>query len=170
MTTRFTHRNLPGLLLQAREALMTQRRPALREHGLSDQQWRVLRVLDRHGCCTGQAPEGEEGVETGLIAREAQLLGPSLSGVLQRMERDGLVLRQRSAQDARRSVVRATARGRELLQALALSVEAQYALLEQQLGADRLLQLYDLLDAVVALSPVATPDTDATPEEEPTDA
>ena len=41
----FVHRNLPRLLLQAREAVMTHTRPSLREHGLSDQQWRVLRVL-----------------------------------------------------------------------------------------------------------------------------
>ena len=41
----FAHRNLPRLLLQAREAVMAHTRPSLREHGLSDQQWRVLRVL-----------------------------------------------------------------------------------------------------------------------------
>ncbi len=35
----FTHRNLPRLLLQAREAVMAHRRPALRAHALSDQQW-----------------------------------------------------------------------------------------------------------------------------------
>ena len=42
-TTAFKHRNLPRLLLQAREAVMTNTRPSLRVHGLSDQQWRVLR-------------------------------------------------------------------------------------------------------------------------------
>ena len=53
----FVHRNLPRLLLQAREAVMAHTRPSLREHGLSDQQWRVLRVLGEHAHCT-------EGVET----------------------------------------------------------------------------------------------------------
>jgi len=76
----FVHRNLPRLLLQAREAVMTHTRPSLREHGLSDQQWRVLRVL-------GENAHFEEGVETGRVAREAFLLGPSLTGVLTRMAR-----------------------------------------------------------------------------------
>jgi homoprotocatechuate degradation regulator HpaR len=78
MSTAFAHRNLPRLLLQARESLMVRTRPSLREHGLSDQQWRVLRVLGEHGT-----------VETGRVAREAYILGPSLTGVLARMERDG---------------------------------------------------------------------------------
>ncbi|CAA9408713.1 MAG: Homoprotocatechuate degradative operon repressor [uncultured Ramlibacter sp.] len=82
MSTAFAHRNLPRLLLQAREAVMAHNRPWLREHGLSDQQWRVLRVLGEHGT-----------VETGRVAREAYILGPSLTGVLARMERDGLVHR-----------------------------------------------------------------------------
>lgn len=148
MTSPFSHRNLPGLLLQARESLMAQRRPHLREHGLSDQQWRVLRVLDAHN---------GEGLETGRIAREAQLLGPSLSGVLARMERDGLVSRQRDPADARRSVVLPTPQGRALVQALSGAVEAHYAHLEARLGRDRLAQLYALLDSLIALHPDAPP-------------
>ena len=45
MKTSLKHRNLPSLLLQARESIMGHTRPFLRSHGLSDQQWRVLRVL-----------------------------------------------------------------------------------------------------------------------------
>ncbi len=148
MTSHFTHRNLPGLLLQAREALMAQRRPHLREQGLSDQQWRVLRVLDAHN---------GEGLETGRIAREAQLLGPSLSGVLARMERDGLVSRQRDPADARRSVVLPTPEGRALVQALSAPIEAHYGHLEAHLGREKLAQLYELLDALIALHPDAPP-------------
>ena len=87
MATTFAHRNLPRLLLQARESVMAHTRPSLRGHGLSDQQWRVLRVLGEHGT-----------VETGRVAREAYILGPSLTGVLARMERDGLVRRERDPQ------------------------------------------------------------------------
>ena len=76
MTTTFTHRNLPRLLLQARESVMAHTRPGLRDHGLSDQQWRVLRVLGEHGT-----------VETGRVAREAFILGPSLTGMLARISR-----------------------------------------------------------------------------------
>jgi len=143
-TTPFVHRNLPRLLLQAREAVMLHTRPSLREHGLSDQQWRVLRVLGEHA----QQPGG---VETGRVAREAFLLGPSLTGVLTRMERDGLINRERCPQDARRTVVRATPEGLALVQRLSQTIEAHYTWMEEQLGKARLAQLYALLDEVIAL-------------------
>ena len=152
--TPFVHRNLPRLLLQAREAVMLHTRPSLREHGLSDQQWRVLRVLGEHAHESG-------GIETGRVAREAYLLGPSLTGVLARMERDGLIERQRCPQDARRTVVRATVLGLDKVQALSQTIEEHYQWMEQQLGKDKLGQLYALLDEVIALE---TPDIE-TPEE-----
>lgn len=144
MSKTFTHRNLPRLLLQAREAVMQNARPRLRERGLSDQQWRVLRVLGEHA-------RDPAGVETGRIAREAFLLGPSLTGVLTRMERDGLITRARCTVDARRTVVRATPAGLKLVRRLSASIEALYDRIEQSLGKDRLAQLYELLDEVIAL-------------------
>lgn len=143
----FVHRNLPRLLLQAREAVMTHTRPSLREHGLSDQQWRVLRVLGEHANSTGAAV----GVETGRVAREAFLLGPSLTGVLTRMERDGLIERSRCSQDARRTVVRATQLGLSKVAKLSEAIEAHYAWMESELGKQKLAQLYQLLDAVIQL-------------------
>ena len=38
-------RSLPMSLLRAREAVMRQFRPSLRSHGLTEQQWRILRAL-----------------------------------------------------------------------------------------------------------------------------
>lgn len=140
MNATFVHRNLPRLLLQARESLMARTRPNLREHGLSDQQWRVLRVLGEHGT-----------VETGRVAREAYILGPSLTGVLARMERDGLIRRERDALDQRRTVVQATAKGLKTVEHLSGSVEAHYQWLEQSLGKQKLMQLYQLLDQLIEL-------------------
>ncbi len=160
VTTPFTHRNLPRLLLQAREAVMAHTRPSLREQGLSDQQWRVLRVLGEHAADPG-------GVETGRVAREAFLLGPSLTGVLTRMERDGLIHRSRCPDDARRTVVRATAQGLALVDTLSQTIEAHYAWVESQLGKAALSRLYALLDELIALEQPADradadePETDA---------
>jgi homoprotocatechuate degradation regulator HpaR len=140
MSTTFGHRNLPRLLLQARESLMARTRPSLREHGLSDQQWRVLRVLGEHGT-----------VETGRVAREATILGPSLTGVLARMERDGLIRRERDPADQRRTVVEATAKGLKMVERLSQSVEGHYQWLEKSLGKQKLAQLYELLDELIAL-------------------
>ena len=140
MATAFKHRNLPRLLLQAREAVMAHTRPSLRGHGLSDQQWRVLRVLGEHGT-----------VETGRVAREAFILGPSLTGVLARMERDGLIRRERDPADQRRTVVQATAKGLKLVEKLSHVVEAHYGWMEKSLGKQKLTELYGLLDQVIEL-------------------
>jgi len=157
-TTPFIHRNLPRLLLQAREAVMAHTRPSLREQGLSDQQWRVLRVLGEHAA-------NPAGVETGRVAREAWLLGPSLTGVLMRMERDGLISRARCPEDARRTVVRATAQGLALVETLSQTIEAHYAWVESCLGKPKLTQLYVLLDELIALEQPA--DMTPLPEPEP---
>ena len=140
MSTTFVHRNLPRLLLQARESVMAHTRPSLREHGLSDQQWRVLRVLGEHGA-----------VETGRVASEAYILGPSLTGVLARMERDGLIQRERDPADQRRTVVEATAKGRKTIARLSDTIETHYQWLETSLGKQKLAQLYELLDQLIDL-------------------
>ena len=140
MSTPFIQRNLPRLLLQARESVMAHFRPRLREHALSDQQWRVLRVLGEHGV-----------VETGKVAREAFILGPSLTGVLNRMERDGLIRRARDGADQRRTVVAATDRGMQLVAMLSQTIEAHDAWMEKSLGKQQLAQLYELLDKVIGL-------------------
>lgn len=145
MATPFIHRNLPRLLLQARESVMAYTRPRLREHALSDQQWRVLRVLGEHGV-----------VETGRVAREAFILGPSLTGVLTRMERDGLIRRARDPQDQRRTVVEATDKGLQLVATLSQTIEAHYAWMENTLGKQKLAQLYELLDKVIELEQPCT--------------
>jgi DNA-binding MarR family transcriptional regulator len=67
------------------------------------------------------------------------------------MERDGLIERQRCPQDARRTVVRATALGLAKVQALSRSIESHYAWMEGQLGKTVLQDLYALLDQVIAL-------------------
>ena len=142
-TPTFMHRNLPLLLLKGREAVMRHRRPALRAHGLSDQQWRVLRVLAE--------PAHAAGLDTGRLAREAHLLGPSLTGMLARMEAAGLVQRERSSEDARRSVVRATPAALAMAASLQSAIEAQYEDIEAHLGRAKLAQLYALLDELIDL-------------------
>ena len=144
--TAFAHRNLPRLLLEAREAVMAHFRPNLREHGLTDQQWRVLRVLGERGAA-----------DTGTIASQAYLLGPSLTGVLLRMERNGLINRNRDPQDARRTQVTATLKGKSMVQKLSDSIEQHYATMELALGKAQLGQLYALLDAVIAIDAQPTP-------------
>ena len=66
-------RSLPMSLLRAREAVMRHFRPSLRDHGLTEQQWRILRALT-----------SVDAIEVTELARVAFLLGPSLSRILDR--------------------------------------------------------------------------------------
>lgn len=146
MSPTLIHRNLPRLLLQAREALMSNNRPLLRKHGLSDQQWRVLRVLGEYRT-----------LETGRLAREAYIVGPSLTGVLGRMERKKLVRRQRDPVDQRRTVVQATVEGAKLAEKLSRCFEAYYDRVEERLGNQRLAELYALLDQLIKVEQSSSP-------------
>ena len=58
------HRNLPLLLLQARERVIAQFRPILKAHGLTEQQWRVLRALvdAGHSVLVVEAIDGYEAI------------------------------------------------------------------------------------------------------------
>src|SRR5919108_4201434 len=70
----------------------------------------------------------------GELARAEQVRSPTMSGVLKGLEAAGLVRRQRAAEDGRRSVVHATARGRRLMQrARRRRIDALAKRIEQQL-------------------------------------
>jgi homoprotocatechuate degradation regulator HpaR len=140
MSNKFQHRNLPMLLLQARESVMRYFRRSLKQHGLTEQQWRVIRVLNESG-----------EMETGKIAELTCILAPSLSGVLDRMERDELIVRYRLSTDQRKVFVDLTARGKDLVSDISQSIEVQYAALEELLGQKQLLAAYALLDSLAAL-------------------
>ena len=141
----FTHRNLPLLLLRARERVMAQFRPILNEQGVTEQQWRIVRAL----------------LETGpLEPREIVTLcgisSPSLAGVLARMEELGLVSRERLDHDQRRVKVSVTSRSRALAVRIAPKIEAAYAEIEVQIGAKFTCQLYHMLDQL--LTALESPD------------
>lgn len=126
--------SLPMALLKAREAAMARFRPMLRRHGLTEQQWRVIRTLAAF-----------EPIDATQLARHSFLLAPSLSRILQFLESENLVLRHADSSDQRRSVVRLSDAGREKFAAVAPDAEALYADIEQAFGAKRLDRLYDLL-------------------------
>jgi homoprotocatechuate degradation regulator HpaR len=134
-----SRRNLPLLLLQAREAVIAHFRPILQHFGLTEQQWRIVRALEE---------EGE--LEPWQLSERCQILKPSLTGVLARMEDLGLVERRRVASDQRRWLVRGTRRSHALLTRMAPLVEAQYRHLEEALGAEQVSALYAALDRLLA--------------------
>src|SRR6201999_3177899 len=106
-------RSLPMSLLRAREAVMRQFRPSLRNHGLTEQQWRILRALT-----------AVETIEVTELARTAFLLGPSLSRILRDLEARHLIERRVVKDDLRRGVVSISAKGLRVIEAVAPTSEA----------------------------------------------
>jgi len=127
-------RSLPMSLLRAREAVMRQFRPSLRSHGLTEQQWRILRALT-----------AVDTIEVTELARVAFLLGPSLSRILRDLEARDLIERRTAEADLRRGVVSISAKGLKLIEAVAPNSEAIYAEITQRYGARKLGELQDML-------------------------
>lgn len=127
-------RSLPMELLKAREAAMARFRPMLREHGLTEQQWRVIRALSSY-----------DNIAAGELARLSFLLSPSLTRILQFLESEGFVKRSADTSDQRRSVFRLTSKGRRIFSEVAPDSEDLYADIEKEFGTDKLRRLYELL-------------------------
>ena len=130
-------RSLPMSLLRAREAVMRHFRPSLRDHGLTEQQWRILRALT-----------SVDAIEVTELARVAFLLGPSLSRILRDLEARHLIERKVVTADQRRVVVSISARGLRLIEAVAPSSEAIYAAMTARYGARKLAKLQEMLQSL----------------------
>lgn len=129
----FRH-SLPMELMKAREAAMARFRPLLREQGLTEQQWRVIRALAEFGP-----------IDAGELAQKSFLLAPSLTRILQFLENEQAIRRSVDANDQRKSVVSLSTKGRSLFERIAPESEQLYAQMEAAFGEDRLQALYDLL-------------------------
>ncbi len=127
-------KNLPMALLKAREAVMSHFRPILREHDITEQQWRVIRAL-----------YGADGMEPTALAEKTMLLMPSLTRILKSLESQKLVKRFAVAGDNRRKLIRLAERGRSLYTKIAPLSEAEYRDIEAQIGTKKLAKLYELL-------------------------
>lgn len=122
-------------LLRARETVMREFRPSLRDHDMTEQQWRVLRALSA----------GKE-MEVAELASATCLLGPSLSRILRDLDERRLVIRRASKADLRRSFVSISPDGTALIARVAPISEEIYAGLTRRYGAARLKLLYEMLE------------------------
>ena len=127
--------SLPMALLKARETAMAQFRPMLRSHDLTEQQWRVIRIL-------AAFPD----IDAGEIVRRSYLLAPSLTRILQHLEAQQIVRREADAEDLRRAYFRLTAKGRKLFERVSPDSELIYQRISEVFGQQKLDALYRLLD------------------------
>ncbi len=135
-----TARSLPIALLRARERLMGPIRSRLAESGVTEQQWRVLRVIQEHDL-----------IDPTQISAQACLLLPSLTRILQKLEENGMILRQRDTQDRRRQLISITPAGEALINRHLEDALTCAEDLRNRLGPEKHDALLDLLNDLVAL-------------------
>ena len=133
------HRNLPLLLLQAREQVIVRFRPILNAHGITEQRWRIVRALIDTGP-----------MEPRQIGEMCRISSPSLAGVLARMQELGFVVRRRLEHDQRRVRVSLTPRARGLAARMAPQIDATYRRIEMSLGGEFSARFQQMLDELLA--------------------
>lgn len=104
-------------LFQAANTLHTKGTQALESVGVTTGKWSVLGALSR--------PQAKTGLSVGELSRYLLVSRQNLSGVLARLERDGLIERS-TGEDRRSRNVRLTRRGEELWLAMDKPIRAFY--------------------------------------------
>ena len=109
--------SLPMILHRTLDATMPDYRELFARYNLTEQQWRVLRVL-----------WSSKKVTSVELSNRTLIPAPSLVGVIDRLTRKELVTRVRSVEDRRAVFVIATAKG----QALEEEVSPQVSQIDQE--------------------------------------
>lgn len=113
-------------------------RPHLRKQGLTDQQGRILRVLAE-----------AERLEMSELAARTSIHPASLSRIIPRLHRKGIVRRWKDSEDARRVSVSITKRGLAVIEPVVRQSERIYADLAAEMGPARWRELHRCLDMLI---------------------
>ena len=128
---------LPIALLRTRETVMARFRPHLAEHGMTEQQWRVVRAVQQ-----------QPGIDATALSERCCILMPSLSRMLKTLEQDNILSREKVEGDQRRQIISLTTQGQNLFQRMAPASEAIYAEIEAEYGKAEISQLIEQLQAL----------------------
>ena len=131
--------SLPMQLYKALDAIMPEYRNLFYKYDLTEQQWRILRVLWT-----------ENNITVAQLSKITLLPAPSLVGILDRLVKKNLLIRNRSDKDRRQVQISLTTKGQELQQLVAPSVLAIHSRLkarvsnEEWQSLERLLKKYSV--------------------------
>ena len=134
----FSH-SLPMMLYRALDAVMPRFRKIFNDFNLTEQQWRVLRVLWELNAVTLKR-----------LAVITLIPAPSLVGIIDRLERAQLVNRQRSQADRRKINIVLTSQGAALEDEIMPRVASTYAELKQTIDPQTWEQLMQGLNEITA--------------------
>lgn len=129
-----TSRSLPIALIRAREGVMAPIRDMLSETGITEQQWRVLRVLSEYGV-----------LDTTTLADRSCLLFPSLTRIAVTLRDKGLITQTRDDVDRRRQLIEITAKGQKIIDDRTAQATQIVEGFKAKLGSDNYETLLDLL-------------------------
>jgi homoprotocatechuate degradation regulator HpaR len=146
-------KSLARNLLAAREAVLVPTRPVLRAGGVTEQQWRVLRVL---------ADDGP--AEPAELSSIALLHAPSVTRILRELTARELVHREYDTRNPRRSVVSITPQGTEVVRTTAHRSRVMLDPVWDAFGRQRLAKLQAELTAFIACAKSLALDASAHPE------
>ena len=127
------------LIVKAADALVQQADQLLKNSGLTGAQYNVLRIL------RGAEPRGLpcRGISDRMISRD-----PDITRLLDRMEKRGLITRQRQTDDRRVIITHVTSQGLEILKTLDHPVHELHKRQFRHISAARLKILAALLEDV----------------------
>jgi len=107
---KYVDRSLAVACTRGREAVVSRFRDMLRREGLSEQQWRVLRILfDEHSKGFGSMMTSVD------ISAKSCIHKVSISRIIRSLEERRLVCRRASAEDGRANYIQLTDEGHERL-------------------------------------------------------
>ena len=138
LTPRFIDDYLSYLLARASYAVYKEFDAEVKKAGLSSLEWRVLATL-----------QGTETLSIGELAREVLAQQPTLTKLIQRMSKSGLVERLADADDARKTVVAATPAGRKVVAGLLAHAKAHEQALLGEFKGEEVQALKKILHALI---------------------
>lgn len=109
-------------------------REMLSETGITEQQWRVLRVLSEYGM-----------LDTTTLADRSSLLFPSLTRIAATMRDKGLITQTRDDVDRRRQLIEITVQGQKIIDDRTAQTTQIVADFKTKLGSENYETLLDLL-------------------------
>lgn len=121
--------------MRAREKVMGPIRDMLQKSGLTEQQWRILRVLEEHGP-----------LDATKLSEQACLLLPSQTRIVQTLVEKGFVTRRTDPSDRRRQTVEITENGQQVIRDNIDEAGRLAVHIEEVLGKETVDQLLDILE------------------------
>lgn len=128
---------------------MSHFRPILAAHDVSEQQWRVIRVLAEEGT-----------LDASEVAEKAFILAPSLTRMIRSLEERGFITRRKDKADGRRVLLDLAPAGRAVIDAVMPHSLRAYAEIDARFGVAQRKKLLELLGELATLKAGERPPED----------